>query len=390
MFKKKAIVLLSSLFVMLSLASCYNQYGFVVTLEQLEQEAKEFGGGVNAISAGTNRSFAITADGGLWAWGYNSYYQLGDGTSVHRTRPTRIMDDVIAVSSSSFHGGTTAITSDGGLWTWGMIPIERLADGTVMDTLQRTDVPVRAMNDIIYVSAGAGHIMAINTDGELWTWGANANGRLGDGTTTHQYIPIHIMNDVVAVSAGGSHSMAIMANGELWGWGGNRYGQLGDGTTINQYLPIHIKDNIVAVSTGQAHTIAITVDGELWAWGLNRAGQLGDGTTINHYRPIKILDDVIDISVGNLHSAAITSDGILWMWGIDSRGQLGRGDSDDVSELQLDPVGIMENIVSVSVGHSHTMAITANGELWAWGSNFEGTLGDGTISLLRDRPVRVK
>jgi len=110
-------------------------------------------------------------------------------------------------------------------------------------------------------------------------WGDNGHegmfGVLGDGTTEDRHSPVRIMNDVIAVSAGSSHSMAITSDGTLWGWGNNWNGQLGDGTTTSNFSPTRIMDDVVAVSAGSAHTMAVTSDGELWAWGSNNWGQLG-------------------------------------------------------------------------------------------------------------------
>ena len=330
------------------------------------------------ISAGDGHTMAIKADGSLWAWGWNVYGQLGDGTTIDRYAPIKIMDSVVSVSAGTIHN--MAIKTDGSLWAWGYNGTGELGDGTKIDRY----TPVKIMDSVVSVSAGGSHTMAIKTDGSLWAWGHNGIGRLGDGTTTSRSTPVKIMDSVVSVSAGDGHTMAIKADGSLWAWGYNSDGQLGDGTRIDRYNPVKIMDSVVSVSAGGCYTMAIKTDGSLWAWGWNAIGQLGDGTTIDRYNPVKIMDSVVSVSAGGYHTMAIKSDGSLWAWGGNYYGPLGDGTRTSRST----PVKIMDSVVSVSAGSSHTMAITADGILWAWGYNYYGWLGDGT-TLDRYTPVKI-
>jgi len=187
------------------------------------------------------------------------------------------------------------------------------------------------------------------------------------------------------ISAGDRHAFMIMPNNSLWGWGDNWSGQLGDGTTEHRLSPVWIMDNVAAVSASSQHTMAITIDGSLWAWGRNDGGQLGNGTSGDwspNPNPIKIMDDVVAVSTGNNYTMAITADGSLWAWGRNWGGQLGDGTTID----RPSPVWIANSVTAVSVGGSHTMAITIDGSLWAWGSNWNGQLGDGTTTA-RYSPV---
>jgi len=341
-----------------------------------------------SISAGSDGSFAIQPDGSLWAWGSGV---LGDGITTNTFTPIRIMDDVVSVSAGENH--TTAIKKDGSLWAWGNNTFGQLGDGT---TVSRHS-PIKIMEDVVAVSAGMGYTMAIRTDGSLWAWGSNMClqgniGLLGDGTTTDRHIPIKIMEDVIAVSAGSQHTMAIRADGSLWAWGANWNGQLGNDTTTGQHLPIRVMDGVVDVSTGFCHTVAIRNDGSLWAWGNNHAGQLGDGTTTNRHSPVMIMYDATSVSAGIFYTVAIRYDGSLWAWGYNSSGQLG----DDTLNNRHYPVKIMEDVIAVSAGgiilsthvRGHTLAIRYDGSLWAWGHNEGSQLGDGTW-INRSSPVKI-
>ena len=334
---------------------------------------------VLSVSAGFYYTMAIETDGSLWAWGSNSSGVLGDGTTISRDFPVKIMDDVLSVSSTGFYH-TMAIKTDGSLWAWGFNSSGTLGDGTTTDKHS----PVKVMDDVFSVSVGKYHTMAIKTDGSLWAWGSNYSGALGDGTKVNKLSPVKVMDDVLSVSAGYEHTMAIKTVGRLWAWGDNSSGELGDGTKVNKLSPVKVMDDVLSVSAGFYYTMAIKTDGSLWAWGRNSDGELGDGTKVNKLSPVKVMEDVLSVSAGDYHTMAIKTDGSLWAWGRNSDGELGDG----TKVNKLSPVKIMEDVLSVSAGYKHTMAIKTDGSLWAWGRNFYGALGDGTTTD-RHSPVKI-
>ena len=146
---------------------------------------------------------------------------------------------------------------------------------------------------IISCSSGAYHTLAIDESGNLWAWGYNYCGQLGDGTTQEKYIPEQVMPTTkfkVAV-AGFDYSMAIDESGNLWGWGTNNSGQLGnEAIKDNTSKPVQIRPGTKfrSVANYFSHTLAIDESGNLWAWGSNNKGQLGDGTGTDKSSPVKI------------------------------------------------------------------------------------------------------
>jgi alpha-tubulin suppressor-like RCC1 family protein len=337
-------------------------------------------GGVKMVSLGHGHSAAITTNGDLYIWGDNDCGQLGDGTKTNRSKPVKIMSDVASVSLGYNH--SAAITKNGDLYTWGENLDGQLGDGTKTNSSK----PVKIMSNVASVSLGDWHSAAITTSGDLYTWGANYYGQLGDGTSgataSMRSTPVKIMSNVASVSLGYSSSAAITTNGDLYTWGWNNCGQLGDGTTTDSSTPIKIMSNVANVSLNHddscgEYSAVITTSGDLYTWGYNEDGQLGDGTTTSRSTPVKIMSNAVSVSLGKAHSAAITTNGDLYTWGNNLWfGELGDGTTTNRST----PVKIKSNIASVSLGGYHSAAITTNGNLYTWGRNDDGQLGNGTTT----------
>lgn len=276
------------------------------------------------------------------------------------------------------------------LFTWGDNSLGQLGDGT--NTNRNLPVQIGNSTDWNYISVGTFHTTVIKYDGTLWSWGNNIVGELGDGTTTDRPYPAQIgtNNDWANVFGGWDHTLAIKNDGSLWAWGYNAQGMLGDGTTIDKYFPIQIgtSTNWLQVAGGSAHTIAIKSDGTLWAWGWNAYGQLGNGTLIDELSPVQIGTDTdwSQVSCGYAHTFALKKDGTLWAWGWNSLGQLGDGTIvDKTSPVQI---GTSSDWLQVSCGGWHNSAIQKDGTLWAWGYNSRGRVGDGT-NINKTSPVQI-
>ena len=294
------------------------------------------------------------------------------------------------VETGGYH--TLAIDTEGNLWTWGYNNCGQLGDGT---TANRTN-PVQIKSEIKFkeISVGKSHSVAIDIEGNLWAWGRNDYGQLGDGTTTNRTNPVQIKSGAkfIKISAEDDRSLAIDIEGNLWAWGNNYRGQLGDGTTTNRTSPVQIKSNtkFAKISIGFAYSVAIDIEGNLWTWGINNKGQLGNGTTTDKMTPIQIKDDTkfLKISAGRAgHVLAIDVEGNFWVWGQNPYGQLGDGTTTDrtIPEQVKSDIKFSE----ISAGNTHSIAIDDKGNLWTWGQNDKGQLGDGTTTN-RTTPVQIK
>jgi len=210
--------------------------------------------GVASVAAGESASYAVLSDGTLWSWGFNGNGQLGTGSfDSFAFSPVQVaaLQDVTAVASHFAHA--LALKRDGMVWAWGYNAFGQLGDGT--HTERRTPVQVAGLDHVVAVAAGAFVSFALRDDGTVWTWGAD----LGGGADHVSPIPIAGFSNVEAIAAGGGHLLARNTDGSLRGWGANGLGQLGLGTqTAVESVPVQISvpDPAGIIAAGRAHSLA--------------------------------------------------------------------------------------------------------------------------------------
>lgn len=275
----------------------------------------------------------------------------------------------------------------GGVEAWGDNQSGQLGDGTTTPS-PTTPVNVTGLSDVVQVDGGNDFALAVLSNHSVDAWGSNAEGDLGNGRSS-QYAtvpqPIPDLSQVVQVSSGNNHSLALLSNGQVMTWGDNLDGDLGIGSSTPQYYPVLIPSlhNVVAVSAGCDWSLALMSNGAVMAWGLNSEGELGDGTTTNRSVPVKVkhLPAVTQISAGgnfpsNGHALALGAKGEVWAWGDNAEGQLGVPSAGALSATPVRVVGL-HNIAAVSAGGSHSLARNTAGDMWVWGSQADGQLGTG-------------
>ncbi len=243
---------------------------------------------VSRVAAGNFHTIVLKKDGTLWAWGYNVHGQLGlgDGDMVNRNAPARVNrpgeqdSKWAAVAAGGYH--TLALDPDGNLWAWGYNLNGAVGDNT--NVSKSAPVAVGQGTAWTSIAAGAHHSLALDDSGNLWTWGFNSQGQLGHGSYLNEYQPRKVAAHAswVLAEAGVEHTAGIKSDGSLWTWGNNGRGQLGDGTTAPRTVPGKVElpqDTWAAVSAGFFHTAVMSYEDGLWTFGSNDYGQIGNGST---------------------------------------------------------------------------------------------------------------
>ncbi|PKM94318.1 MAG: hypothetical protein CVU84_12745 [Firmicutes bacterium HGW-Firmicutes-1] len=336
---------------------------------------------VSKISSGQVHNLMLKSDGTVWAWGANTYGQLGNGTTESSNSPIKVkgLDHIINIFAGDEHN--LALKSDGTVWAWGVNDYGQLGNGTLDD--KHEPIQVKDIYDVISMSAGYAHSIFLTSDGTVWGCGINEEGELGDNTFISRKVPVKAVEikNVKVIATGDRHNLAIKHDGTVWAWGANRSGQLGDSTLVDKNIPFQVTglEDIVQVKGGKEHSLALKKDGTIWAWGYNEHGTLGDGTTIDRLEPVQVLglENIIDLDAGNNHNIALKNDNTVWTWGFNSQGMLGNG-SLNFSSIPVQAIGL-SNVEQITAGGEYNFAITADQNVWSWGKNDYGQLGSENI-----------
>jgi len=351
--------------------------------------------GIGRIAAGGGFSLAVDRNGIPYSWGTDSAGQLGDGvpdTSRSTAAPLGTLAGVSSVAAGGQYAGVAVLT-DGTVRAWGYRGFVDCAVGA----LASSPFLIADAAGITAASVGQDHTLLLRgNDGAVLAFGCNGAGQLGQ--PSQQVVPMAPARVVVAaglprmkaVAAGADFSLALDVSGNVWAWGrppGNRTG-------VFNPVPTRVAGlaNVDAIAAGDDHALAL-VGGAVWAWGSNRNGKLGDGTEVDRAAPTLTLltTGITAISAGGENSLALRTDRIVLSWGINETGQLGSGSGSPGYRPQPMPVVGLSDVVAIACGStllSHSLAVRADGSVWAWGHNNTGQVGDGTTTG-RPAPVQV-
>jgi len=325
---------------------------------------------------------------------------------------------VVAVVLGGSH--TFAKTNKDRYFAWGNNNNGQLGDGTTENRLLPVEItdsfPLDVGEKINYFVAGDKHSGMVTNFGRVFTWGWNFSGRLGDGTSTQRINPTDItenfsleMGDKITyLTMGMQTSAAISSSGRIFTWGANASGQLGDGTIFNKTLPTDISANfntetdekVELISLGYVHSAALTNQGRVFTWGNNAYGQLGDGTNSFRVSPVNITDNfnfasdelAMGIDLGENFTMLFTNKSNLFTFGLNDKGQLGNGNTDNSSiPLNINnqfTLQAEDRIIKISSGRLHSSFITSDYRVFIWGDNDFGQLGNGSF-VKRNSPYEI-
>lgn len=378
------------------------------TLEHTSFDSRE----IVDVSAFHYHTLAIKKDGTVWAWGQNNEGQQGNGGTTDQGVPHSVqtnegsgaLKDVATVSTGIYH--CLALEKKGSLLAWGQGAYGNLGDNTnkrgVLPSRVKSNDNKSELSGVVAAVAGGHHNLALDKDGKVWAWGYNGYGNLGDASTGHKWLPTPVRNltNIVKIHGGYHHSLAIRDDGTVWAWGRNSQGCLGDGSASNRTTPVQVKGasgkgfltDVVDLATGDSFSLALKKDGTVVAWGYNGNGELGNNSTATSYTPVPVrgennknfLENIIALAAGANHILALAEDGTVWTWGYNGYGNLGNG----TTNARRTPGGVrfqdgtsrLSGIVKISSGWQWACALQSNGQIWTWGRQCNGALGNGTTA----------
>jgi alpha-tubulin suppressor-like RCC1 family protein/pimeloyl-ACP methyl ester carboxylesterase len=395
------------------------------------------------VTAGETHSCARLTNGTIKCWGRNNEGQLGNGTTTDSSSPvtTSSLTTATAVGAGQAHScamlstgkvkcwgrgnngqhgvnstsGTT--TPDGDVWNvtataiavganfgcalgsgqvkcWGNNSNGQLGTGNTIDHIS-IFLPIGNLSNVTAIAAGATHTCARISNSTVKCWGANANGQVGNNTTTQRLQPAVVsgLSTATGITLGASHSCAKLSDNTVKCWGLNTSGQIGDGTTTQRNTPVAVTGvtGVSQVTTGNAFTCALLSTSDVKCWGSNDGGQLAQGTASLRGRPTLIqattLNRVMDVVTGDKHTCVLWDTGAVKCWGANDSGQLGNGTTNP-SSSPVDVTGIT-TAIAISAGFNHTCALMSSGSIKCWGENANGQLGNGGIFSYSTTPVSV-
>jgi alpha-tubulin suppressor-like RCC1 family protein len=361
-------------------------------------------GPFRSVSAGFYHTCGLVPDGHAYCWGDNANRgQLGDGTFASKITPVAVAGGLRfrSISAGAYH--TCGVTTDDRAYCWGKNTYGQLGSGSSANS--NRPVAVVGGGSYVYVGAGGFSSCGLTTDGEVLCWGRNNQGQLGNNAatsfTTSTPVPVSGRLRFASLTVGFQHACAIHVEDRAYCWGKNSKGQVGDGTTMRRRVPKAVAGGLEFASIsatgigtgpsgdGQNHTCALTPEGRAYCWGDNWHNNLG----LNHVRTIQSSPQPVEgvpffaqIATGGDHSCGLTGAGEMWCWGDNLRGQLGNGPREDYNPAIRVAGG--HAFRTVALGWDHTCGVTTAGQGYCWGWNNKGQLGDGTTTI-QDRPVLV-
>ena len=334
----------------------------------------------------------------LYVAGNNDSGGLGQNNRTNYSSPVQIPGTTWTSSSSGSYQNSAAVKTDGTLWVWGRNQHGQLAQneqqsggpGGYLSRSSPTQVPGTTWSK---ASSGAGHMLALKTDGTIWSWGYGINGQLGNNNNTQRSSPVQIPGTTWSdVHADEHNSYGIKTDGTLWSWGKASAGELGNNNKTKRSSPIQVPGTTWSkIKSSSEAVLALKTDGTLWAWGYNGYGSLGQNNRTDYSSPKQIPGTTWSvIDVGELSMAAIKTDGTLWSWGGGTYGQLGHNQGAPSCKYSSPvQVGSGSDWSDVAIDWKmNSYAIKTDGTLWGWGWNQYGDIGSNNTTKYSS-PVQI-
>jgi alpha-tubulin suppressor-like RCC1 family protein len=337
------------------------------------------------------------------AWGYNGSGQLGNGTTAVSREPIPVAgrSGVTAVAAGSAH--SLALLADGTVLAWGSNHSGQLGNGST--TNSNTPVAVSGLSGVKAIAAGRQYSLALLTNGTVMSWGSNEEGQLGvGGTKLKSTTPVAVKGiaTATAIAAGGGFALARLSNGTVMSWGAGAEGQLGNGKRAKSAAPVVVAglSGVTAVAAGDEHGLALLANGAVDSWGSNSALQLGMEPKTKVVKeeeeeyvevleepensdvpvPVQALSGVTAVAAGYQHSLALLGSGEVMAWGANSADELGNGTTGQPNGLPS-PVHGLGGVSAIAAGAFHSLALLTGGTVLAWGYDGASTNSPVPVSV---------
>ena len=328
--------------------------------------------------------------------GYTTIYGYNSEYDIYVMCVVNVIADVAVPQVETGEGFTAVLKADGTVWTVGSNEYGQLGDGTNEDK----SIPVQVKTDenthltnIKKISVGMSHVLALSTDGKVYSWGSNQFGKLGNNSTDNGNYATLVSGEggsgnlekIVDISAGSYESAAINQSGWEYVWGNGSYGELGNGTTASISAPIKtLLNTAIQTSAGGGHVAGLSQNGKVYTWGRNYYGQLGNNNTTNSTSIASVAKGVTEVSSAGFETVIKKVDNKVYATGLNTDGQLGNGtkvNKTTFTEVILPDEVTTENKVKyIKAGRTSTALLLEDGSVWTVGNNSSGELGDLTTT----------
>ncbi len=330
---------------------------------------------------GRNHSCYLGLAGRAQCWGWGSLGQLGAGDTTSSGVPVDVVGGVRFVHLAAGAFGTCGLTADGDAWCWGNRITGQLGDGSSSGVADRP-VAIGAGLKFTELSIGDGHSCGLERSGDIYCWGVNVAGQLGDGSTVDRLSPTHAAPGLrfVSVGAGLHATCGVATDGAAYCWGDNTWGQLGTGVIGGhsaEPVPVAGGLNFKSIEMGTFVACAVTRSLEAYCWGTATFGRLGAGIDFEapQSAPVKVAGGLRfeSVMLGADHACGVTTEGSAWCWGLNTYGKMGSPSGPS----SLEPVEVVgaHQFTMIAPGANHSCGVTRSSEVFCWGQNALGQLG---------------
>ena len=320
---------------------------------------------------------------------------LGTDSTANSSSPVQIGSETIWDAISANYDTAMATKTNGELYYWGSGTNGRSGTGVESPDPVSSPVQIGALTNWSTMTVMPETVAAVKTDGTLWSWGGNSYGEQGRNNTTSSSSPSAVgsLTDWSVVDSGLDPTvLALKTDGTIWSWGRNQFGSAGQNNVIEYSSPVQIGSGTdwAYIGKGAYTSGAIKTDGSLWMWGYGDDGGLGlnISQSINVSSPTQVgaLTTWSKIALGRGVALAIKTDGTLWAWGRNGGGSLGINNT--VNRSSPVQVGSQTNWKTPSVRLYSSIVTKTDGTLWSWGANSEGELGRTNLAY-SSSPIQV-